>query len=182
MRPELIENPVFLRYYEKWQKDPTSVVFAAISEIFRTHGMIDQAIEIALAGLKHHPNLVSGRLALARAYLARGEAETARKEALLVLNDVPDNEDAKAIAQFPDNFILPTTVVEGEEITEETALPPIEDEIDGTPASNNKAWHTITMARIFKSQGYLAKAKEIYEAILKRDPDHEEAKNAVAKL
>ena len=167
-----MENPVFLRYYEKWQRDPTSVVFAAISEIFRAHGMADQAVEIALAGLSHHPNLVSGRLALARAYLARGEVEAARKEALLVLNNVPDNEDAKAMAAS----------VEEDEITEETKLPPVEDETDGIPASDDKAWHTITMARILKSQGYFAKAKEIYEAILKRDPNHKEAKSAIEKL
>jgi len=53
MRPELIEDPVFLRYYEKWQKEPSSVVFAAISEIFRTHNMLDEAVQVCFGVIAH---------------------------------------------------------------------------------------------------------------------------------
>lgn len=167
MRPELIENTAFLRYYEKWQKDPTSVVFAAISEIFRDHGMLDEAVKIAKEGLKHHPQLVSGQIALAKAYLAKGEMLLARQYAQSVLERMPDNEEARRILtmnghRLPDVSKVPspgTTLVtasnvrmeltgfEDEEITEEMPIVPIDmdDPImkacppEGTDASPQEA-------------------------------------------
>jgi tetratricopeptide (TPR) repeat protein len=99
MRQDLIENPVFLRYYERWQADQTSVVFAPLAEILRNHGMIDDAINIVEEGLKHHPDLVSGRIVLARAYLSRGKFEESRAQAFMILGLMPNHSEARAILQ-----------------------------------------------------------------------------------
>lgn len=99
MRQDLIENPVFLRYYERWQANPTSIVFAPIAEILRNHGMIDEAINIAEEGLKHHPDLISGRIVLARAYLSKRRFEDSRAQAFMILGLVSSHSEARAVLQ-----------------------------------------------------------------------------------
>lgn len=174
MRPELIENPTFLRYYEKWQRDPTSIVFAAISEIFKKHNMIDDAIKIAIEGLKHHPSLVSGRLALAKAYLAKGEERLAKEQAALVLTIMPSNEEAK---QLVNPQSAGTTAFENvEEITEDMPMSDVEDDEETDLISDNAAWHTMTMAQILESQGHFERARKIYRSILEKDPHNQAAR------
>ncbi|PIR18286.1 MAG: hypothetical protein COV46_00690 [Deltaproteobacteria bacterium CG11_big_fil_rev_8_21_14_0_20_49_13] len=199
MRPELIEDQTFLRYYEKWQKDPTSVVFAAISEIFRSYGMISEAITVAKEGLKHHPDLISGQLALAKAYMASGEAVLAKRYAALVLEKMPTNLEAKKILSSgvtTQVMIVPDRTAEEieEEITEDMPLSAVAGNTEPKPASHSKAdlnkehgptddslvfntdvWHTVTMADILKSQGHFQRARMIYKKVLEREPDNNEA-------
>jgi tetratricopeptide (TPR) repeat protein len=187
MRPELIENPTFLRYYEKWQKDPSSVVFAAISEIFRAHNMIDDAIKIAVQGLRHHPDLVSGHIALAKAYLAKEDQKQAIASAETALKLSPSNIDAKNIlsglglTQSQANNIP----VE-EEITEEAPIEIMEDDEMALSAENlpseHEAWHTVTMAKILETQGHFDRARKIYKSILEREPDNEAARHELTKF
>lgn len=197
MRPELIEDQTFLRYYEKWQKDPTSVVFAAISEIFRSNGMINEAITIAKEGLKHHPELISGQLALAKAYMASGEAVLAKRYAALVLEKMPTNLEAKKMLSpgiTTQVMIAPDRTAEEaeEEITEDMPFsaigsniePELEPRVerskerevaeDGSVLDMD-AWYTVTMADILKSQGHIQRARRIYKKILEREPDNNEA-------
>lgn len=196
MKPELTENTTFQRYYEKWQKDPTSVVFAAISEIFRNNNMVDDAIKIAKEGLKYHPNLVSGRLALAKAYLAVGDKILATEQAKLVLQSVPENLEAKKICEETLKHETISQMIEeysnpDEEITEdmpiELANDNEEDEAeemvaDSGVASANPAWHTLTMARILKSQGHIDQARYVYQRILEREPDNSAVKEELESL
>jgi len=198
MKPELLENTVFLRYYERWQKDPTSVVFAAISEIFRENGMIEESVSVAIEGLKYHPNLITGRLALAKAYIAKGEGILAKKEAETVLHLMPNNQEAKTIISGKDPSeifrpVEPVTVqtitevtpvsvgsvedFEEEEITISEGVPieMVDDEANIQTPYDCEAWNTITMAKILESQGHFARARRIYRAILERDPNNKTA-------
>lgn len=184
MRPELIENPTFLRYYEKWQRDPKSIVFAAISEIFRSHNLLEDAIKIAQEGLNHHPNLISGRLALAKALLAKGETTLAHEQASLVLVLMPSNEDARKIISSGNKTSrrIETTIFDEEDdITEEAVLADMEDETVETSISEETPWQTMTMAGILESQGHFDRARRIYKAILERDPANEGARKALNK-
>ena len=183
MRPELVNNPVFLRYYERWQTDPRSVVFAPISEMFRNHGLISEAIKIAEEGLKHHPNLISGRLVLAKAYLAGGEKGLAREQARLILEQMPNNEEARRIleakaVELDHKPIVQSHHFDEDEITEDMPI----DEVPMATVSDNELWHTATMARILASQGHIERARDIFRNILKREPDNDVIKAELNKL
>jgi tetratricopeptide (TPR) repeat protein len=176
MHTKLTENPTFLKYYAKWQSDPTSVVFVGISEMFRTHGLVDDAIKVAEAGLKRHPGLISGRLALAKAYLANNDKKKAREQAISVLGLMPNNETAKEI--LADKYNENDIDFE-EEVTEELPLVAVEDE---SPAFDSKPWHTVTMARILTAQGDIERAKNIYASIIANEPDNETAMDELSRL
>ncbi len=86
-----IVTPEMERYRAMIAKDPTSRVFAALAELYRKAGMLDEAVRLCLNGTKAHPKYMSGRVALARAYFDKGMIKEAKEEILTVVTITPDN-------------------------------------------------------------------------------------------
>ena len=97
MRAELLNNSLFLRYYNQWCKSPDSMVFASLAEFFLLYDMIEEAIKVCREGLKHNPDSVAGRLALAKAYMRREELDKADEELRYVLHIVPGHSKAQEL-------------------------------------------------------------------------------------
>ncbi|MDH7499861.1 MAG: tetratricopeptide repeat protein, partial [candidate division NC10 bacterium] len=91
MAEELRLPPEIERYYEKWRKDPRSKIFAQLADAYRKIGMLDEAIDVCLQGLKVHPSYVSARMVLARAYLEKDMDAEAESELSGVLGTDPGN-------------------------------------------------------------------------------------------
>jgi len=89
----LYENqpPHFREYMRRYQQDPTSRVFAPLAEAYRRMGRLDEAIDVCLEGLKHHPDFTGGRVALARCFLDKRKYTRAREELEIVVGISPDN-------------------------------------------------------------------------------------------
>lgn len=159
MHPELLNNSLFVRYYNQWLEDPTSIVFASLAEFFLGVEKTDEAVRLCLEGLHHHPEFVSGRLVLAKAFLQKGEYQRAKSELRRVLEKVPNQEKAKELL----NLI---GVREREKVVPNA--PP--------------RWQTLTMAKIFVAQGHFNQAREVYQSILAHDPANEEARRGLEHL
>jgi tetratricopeptide (TPR) repeat protein len=71
--------------------DPASVLFVGLSEEYRRLGQYREAVEVAEAGLRHHPTYSAGRLSLARAYVSLDCYAEAKRELGRVLEAIPDN-------------------------------------------------------------------------------------------
>jgi len=84
-------NPQIYHYLKKYQADPRSRVFAPLAEAYRKAGLLDEAIEICLDGIRYHPHFIGGRVALSRALFDKGDYEATVKELGPVVVDVPDN-------------------------------------------------------------------------------------------
>jgi len=94
-------NPEIERYLSMWERDPKSRVFAPLAEAYRKSGLVDRAIEICLKGLQIHPNYVSGRVALGRAYFDKGEYSSAKVQLEMVFESDPENlVAAKTLGQI----------------------------------------------------------------------------------
>jgi tetratricopeptide (TPR) repeat protein len=176
MHPELLNNSLFLRYYKQWQDNPSSIVFASIAEYFLMYGMVDAAMKVCREGLKRHPDLVSGRIVMARVHLRRGNWEEAEGELARVMAQVPGNKAAKRMMEEVARLRREERegAVRGEA--------EIASGGDGDAHGGGFAWNTVTMADIFASQGHHAKAREIYQSILTTDPDNEAARAGIASL
>lgn len=159
MHPELLNNSLFLRYYQQWQQDPTSIVFVPVAEYFLSYGLTEEALRVLQAGLAHHPDLISARLCLAKLYVRTKEFPRAKAELQRVLAIVPSQ--AKAIE-------LMELVERGSVIPE--------------PESKPASWQTMTMAKIYAAQGHREQARQVYQAILARDPQNEEAIQGLSQL
>jgi tetratricopeptide (TPR) repeat protein len=79
------------KYLDILAKDPNSRVFAPLAEAYRKAGLLDDAVEIALEGLKLHPNYLGGRVALGRAYFEKHQFADAAAEMQKVARSAPDN-------------------------------------------------------------------------------------------
>ena len=103
MHPELLNNSLFLRYYQSWQEDPSSIVFAPIAEFFLRYNMIEEALEVCQVGMQRHPHLVSGRLVLAKTYVACENWAKALDELQQVLTDNPHHVEAMELVRKIDH-------------------------------------------------------------------------------
>ncbi|MFA4873750.1 MAG: tetratricopeptide repeat protein [bacterium] len=176
MHPELLNNSLFLKYYKQWQDDPSSIVFAPISEYFLMYDMPDAALKVCREGLKRHPNLVSGRIVMARIHIKRGNWEEAESELNRVLSVVPENQMAKRLMREVD-------LLRSEERADVQAHAPAASPPAPSDAGvRYKSWNTVTMASIFASQGHYDRAREIYNSILAHDPGNEAAQRGMAEL
>ena len=181
MHPELINNSIFLRYYKQWQEDPSSIVFAPIAEFFLKYDLIDEAFKVCRAGVRRHPNLVSGRIVMAKIHLARGNWEEAEDELREVLSVVPNNATARELMDEV------ASQREGETLSgvagRSRAFVPLTEGVAKDPEKDaGPPWKTVTMANIYASQGHLSKARGIYESILTSDPENEAARRGLAAL
>jgi tetratricopeptide (TPR) repeat protein len=79
------------RYRRLLEKDPNSRVFAPLAEACRKAGRLEEALEIARAGVDRHPAYASGRVALARVLLSLENLQEAVAEIERALDAVPDN-------------------------------------------------------------------------------------------
>lgn len=164
MHPELINHPYFMRYYRRWQEAPTSSAFVGVADLLCAHAHYDDAIKVCREGLTHNPDLISGRLILARCLVARGESEAAREVLGEILALVPGHVEALRLQQH----VQPQLVT------------PVMTSPAGTPTSN--PWATMTMARLYLMQGLRQEAREVFQAILVRDPQHAEARRGLTAL
>lgn len=225
MHPELLNNSTFLRYYQQWQRNPESIVFAAIADYFLRYRMIDEAAEICQHGLKRFPQLISGRLVLAKIFIAQESWDEALSELHFVLSLQSEQQEALSlIAQVKQQLaeLGPLeTIVEAHEAMAQVATPqelspepevgvplqeceeftsPIEEKPEPilpkrvtTAQEENRdddggieilpsRWKTLTMAQILFAQGHHHKAKQIYLAILARDPHNQAAREALNNM
>lgn len=149
---EFLKNPHFSRYYHTWQQNERSLVFIPLVEFFRTKGLAQEALELCEKGLVHHPQSVTGRLALARVYADLKKSEEAGTLLRAILEEFPGHPEA----------LLLLAKLQGP------------SEASTVPADLGP-WDTCTMAAIFARQGDYRKALGIVEKILALDPGHARA-------
>ncbi len=107
--PKASQQMIF-DYLKRYQEDPSSRVFAPLSEAYRKAGLVDEAIQIAKEGLRVHPQFIGGRVALARAYFDQKKYEQVIAELLPILQDIPDNLIAQRL--LADSFLMLGRVAE----------------------------------------------------------------------
>lgn len=178
MHPELLNNSLFLKYYKQWQDDPHSIVFAPIADYFLMYGMIDDAMKICREGLKRHPNLVSGRIVMAKVHLKRDNWDEAEAELRTVLSIVPDNQTALEMLSVIDG----ERKAEGEAFKEAAEKIHAQEAVDASGDAQDESWQTVTMADIFARQGHKEKARQIYLDVLARDPHNDAARKGIEAL
>ena len=97
-------TPQIYHYLKLYQEEPTSRVFAPLSEAYRKAGLLDEAIDICRDGLRIHPNFIGGRVALARAFFDKKFYEDVVKELEPVVMDAPDNLVAQRL--LADSYLV----------------------------------------------------------------------------
>src|ERR1043165_2364216 len=73
------------RQEERVQRDPASLAFAQLADLYRKAGRTAEAITVCRDGLARFPHYTTARLILAKAYQAEGDLDRALAELTAIL-------------------------------------------------------------------------------------------------
>ena len=183
-----IDSEEISRYRQILSRDPSSVVFAALAEAYRKQRLLEQAIATCKKGLRAHPDFVSGRVALARAYADADQIQRAQVELEKVVLAAPDNIVAQRLLadiyrKRQDFNLLERTLhrilaLDARDEEARESLRWLETQQGDerrhgettTPAKREII--TKTLAEIYASQGFYEKAFEIYKRLSWQEPEN----------
>ena len=86
-----MENLKIKQFEDILKKEPTSKVFAPLSEAYRKNGKIEKALEISIKGVELNPNYNGGKLALALVLVDLNQDKDARKYLEEIILQEEDN-------------------------------------------------------------------------------------------
>ena len=175
------------KYTQQLAADPKSRAFVPLSEAYRKLGRYDESITVAREGVTHHPHYVSGKMALARALFENGDVKEAQELLESIAHLSPDNllanrllatiyvqqgEGAKAVP-----FLKQILSLDPSDARARTQLEEVEKKKEPAPAkppetSVPQSPRTATLAELYRSQGHLEQALEIYQELLTLDPQN----------
>jgi tetratricopeptide (TPR) repeat protein len=83
------------RYEERLAKDPSSLAFAPLADLYRKVGRIADAVAVCREGLRRVPRYATARLVLAKTLVAAGDLEAAQAELGAVIEQNPRDAPAR---------------------------------------------------------------------------------------
>jgi tetratricopeptide (TPR) repeat protein len=86
------------RQEERLQRDPTSLAFAQLADLYRKVGRSREAIHLCREGLARYPHYTTARLILAKALLTEGELDPALAELTVILAASPQDLQSHRLA------------------------------------------------------------------------------------
>jgi tetratricopeptide (TPR) repeat protein len=174
------------RYEERLAKDPGSLAFASLADLYRKTGRTREAITLCREGLERVPAYATARLILAKALLDEGDTEGALAEVRTILDanpaDAPAHRLAGELHRRAGRLAEAST-----HLAQVVALDPTDREAKvtldvlgggGAPAEGSAfrrlladdTFATLSFAGACLDQGLVDEAAQIFVRILQRDP------------
>ena len=86
------------RHEERLARDPASLAFALLADLYRKAGRLPEAITLCREGLTRYPHYTTARLILAKAWLAEGRLDEAGAEIRTALDQSPKDVQCLRLA------------------------------------------------------------------------------------
>ncbi len=183
------------RYEERLAKDPSSLVFATLADLYRKVGRIPEAVALCREGLARVPHYTTARLVLAKAHMAAGDLDAAQAELTAILERSPrDAECHRLLAEVRRR----QGDVDGAVLHLESAIrldPGDRDAkatlrlLRGTAAGETDTgiarvlrddlFATVTFGQICLAQGLVEEAADVFARLLRREPDNQRARDGL---
>ena len=192
--PAAVEDAMVVairRQEERLQRDPTSLVFAQLAELYRKAGRTREAIDVCRQGLERYPHYTTARLTLAKAYMAEGEAERALVELSRILEVSPRDVQSHRLAaeihrrsgrldQAVTHLETAVTLDPGDR--ESRSLLGLlragtAGEVTGLRrVLADETFVTLSFGSLCLEQGLLDEAASVFTRLLRKNPEHPEAR------
>ena len=181
------------RQEERLARDPASLAFAQLADLYRKAGRTRDAVALCRNGLTRYPHYTTARLILAKALVADGQLAPAQAELEAILEVNPkDVQSHRLVAEVQRRLGHIDEAVRHLEAA--MALDPSDRESQGLlallrgsepPAGgvtglarvlSDDTFATITFGALCLEQGCVEDAVQVFTRILRKNPDHREAR------
>jgi tetratricopeptide (TPR) repeat protein len=181
------------RHEERLARDPGSLAFAQLADLYRKTDRIDDAIALCREGLMRYPDYTTARLILVKALIARNAFVEALEELDTIFTLTPREAQCHRLAAEAhrrrgdiDAAVrhLETALALDPSDRESRTLLPL---LRASPTANGDAtglarvlrddmFVTLAFGTLCLEQGCPEEAAQVFTRILRHDPDHENAR------
>jgi tetratricopeptide (TPR) repeat protein len=182
------------RQEERLARDPTSLAFAQLADLYRKAGRTREAVALCRDGLTRYPLYTTARLILAKALAGDGQLAPALSELRVILDLSPRDvqchrlaaEVHRRLGHIDDAVHHLETAAELDPGDRESrallsllrAAPPPPGEAGGLArALSDATFTTIAFGSLCLEQGCVEEAVQVFSRILRKDPDHRDARD-----
>ena len=181
------------RQEERLARDPASLAFAQLADLYRKAGRTRDAVALCRNGLTRYPNYTTARLILAKALVADGQLAPAQAELEVILETTPkDVQCHRLAAEIQRRLGHIDEAVRHLEAA--VALDPSDRESQGLlsilrtagPSSSeatglarvlsDETFATVSFGALCLEQGCVEEAAQIFTRILRKNPDQQQAR------
>jgi tetratricopeptide (TPR) repeat protein len=184
------------RHEERLARDPASLAFAQLADLYRKAGRTQEAIALCREGLARYPQYTTARLILAKTWLSEGRLDEAGAEIRTILegnpNDVQCLRLAAEVERRQGNLdgaaeYLQRAVALDPGDRESRALlgflradPQAAGDASGLArVLRDDTFATLTFATVALEQGCLDEAATVFTRLLRKDPDNLRAREGL---
>lgn len=181
------------RQEERLQRDPSSLAFAQLADLYRKVGRSREAITLCREGLTRYPHYTTARLILAKALLADGGLDEALAEISAILHVSPQDLQSHRLAaeihrrrgQMDAAVEHLGTVVKLDPADRESRAVLGMLQAGGTGQAGTSGlgrvladdtFVSVTFGTVCLDQGLAEEAAQVFSRILRKDPGNAEAR------
>jgi tetratricopeptide (TPR) repeat protein len=187
------------RHEERLARDPTSLTFAQLAELYRRAGRAQDAVTRCREGLVRYPHYTAARLILARALADDGQVEAAMTEVRAIVEvspkDIQAHRFAAEVARKQGD--LDTAVRHLEAVVALDAGDRASRSLLGLLRAdpgrraeqsavarllNDDTFVTIPFGTLCLEQGLIEEAAQVFTRLLRKDPNHAEARAGLEQV
>ena len=189
------DDPAIRRYEERLAKDPSSLVFATLADLYRKAGRIPEAVALCREGLARVPHYATARLVLAKTHLAAGDLDAAQAELTAIIDLRPrDAECHRLLAEVHrkrgdvDGAVLhleSAIRLDPGDRDAKAALRLLRGTTGGEAETGvarvlrDDLFATVTFGEVCLAQGLIDEAADVFARLLRRDPDNQRARDGL---
>jgi tetratricopeptide (TPR) repeat protein len=182
------------RQEERLARDPASLAFAQLADLYRKAGRTRDAVALCRNGLTRYPHYTTARLILAKALVADGELAPAQTELEAILEMSPKEVQCHRLAAeiqrrlgHIDEAVRHLEAAVGLDPSDResqgllallrAAGPPSSEATGLARVLSDDTFATVTFGALCLEQGCVEEAAQIFTRILRKNPDHREARD-----
>jgi tetratricopeptide (TPR) repeat protein len=183
------------RHEERLDRDPESLSFAQLADLYRKAGRTAEAVAVCRRGLVRFPHYTTARLILAKAYMADGDFDAALAELGSIMESSPkDVESRRLAAEIHRRFgridaavaLLEAAVRLDPGDRESRSLlgllratVPTADAAGVARLLTDDTFVTTSFGSLCLEQGLLDEAVQVFTRILRKNPDDPDARDGL---
>ena len=183
------------RHEERLARDPTSLAFAQLADLYRKASRTQEAIALCRQGLVRYPQYTTARLILSKAYVAEGRLDEAAAEVRVALEGAPKDVQCLRLAAEIErrqgrvdaaaDYLERAVKLDPGDRESRALLGLLRADPQGTEGAGltrvlrDDTFVTLTFGTVCLEQGCLDEAAAVFTRLLRQNPDNSGAREGL---